>query len=285
MSAKEIRASHQADGFLDSDIRLALDAGRNGKDIKSIILVMGNRLFRDGIELVLRHNDMSVVGSCGSLAEAQECLATQPPPDLIIFGMSKKEFYENSEEIKRLRALSPNVKWVILCSQKDLDLFGRLGKGDVDGVILEEAPREALHLLANLVLLGYFCLPTMDRAARNDAPGDAVYNLTGEDGSDRIIQPLTAPAPKRISSHFSRSEKMPGEMTPLQTAGISGRERDIMHCLMSGQSNKIIARELNISEATVKVHVKALLRKMRVTNRTQAAIWALNTMRSADLTL
>jgi two-component system nitrate/nitrite response regulator NarL len=40
---------------------------------------------------------------------------------------------------------------------------------------------------------------------------------------------------------------------------------------------------LNISEATVKVHVKALLRKMRVANRTQAAIWALNTMRSAEM--
>ena len=45
-------------------------------------------------------------------------------------------------------------------------------------------------------------------------------------------------------------------------------------CLMAGYSNKVIARELDVCEATVKVHVKAILRKLNVNNRTQAAIWA-----------
>jgi two-component system nitrate/nitrite response regulator NarL len=43
---------------------------------------------------------------------------------------------------------------------------------------------------------------------------------------------------------------------------------------MHGSSNKIIARNLDITEATIKVHVKAILRKIRVANRTQAAVWA-----------
>jgi two-component system nitrate/nitrite response regulator NarL len=58
--------------------------------------------------------------------------------------------------------------------------------------------------------------------------------------------------------------------------GLSPRELQILRALVNGRSNKAIARELSISEATVKVHLKALLRKVRVNNRTQAAVWALN---------
>src|SRR6185437_5415304 len=57
---------------------------------------------------------------------------------------------------------------------------------------------------------------------------------------------------------------------------LSPREKSILRCLIEGDSNKAIARKMDIAEATVKVHVKAILRKIRVHNRTQAAIWAIN---------
>jgi len=57
---------------------------------------------------------------------------------------------------------------------------------------------------------------------------------------------------------------------------LSPRENAILQCLVEGHSNKSIARKINIAEATVKVHVKAILRKIRVQNRTQAAIWGVN---------
>jgi two-component system nitrate/nitrite response regulator NarL len=57
---------------------------------------------------------------------------------------------------------------------------------------------------------------------------------------------------------------------------LSTREKLILRCLIEGYSNKCIARKINIAEATVKVHVKAILRKIRVQNRTQAAIWGMN---------
>jgi two-component system nitrate/nitrite response regulator NarL len=57
---------------------------------------------------------------------------------------------------------------------------------------------------------------------------------------------------------------------------LSPREKSILLCLVEGDSNKVIARKIDITEATVKVHVKAILRKIRVHNRTQAAIWAMN---------
>jgi two-component system nitrate/nitrite response regulator NarL len=57
---------------------------------------------------------------------------------------------------------------------------------------------------------------------------------------------------------------------------LSPREKAILSCLIEGNSNKCIARKIDIAEATVKVHVKAILRKIRVQNRTQAAIWGMN---------
>ncbi len=57
---------------------------------------------------------------------------------------------------------------------------------------------------------------------------------------------------------------------------LSPRERLILRCLTEGDSNKSIARKNDIAEATVKVHIKAILRKISVRNRTQAAIWGMN---------
>jgi len=57
---------------------------------------------------------------------------------------------------------------------------------------------------------------------------------------------------------------------------LSGRESQILDCLKMGFANKVIARKLGMAEATVKVHIKGVLRKINVDNRTQVAIWAIN---------
>ena len=57
---------------------------------------------------------------------------------------------------------------------------------------------------------------------------------------------------------------------------LSAREKVVLRCIIGGCSNKAIARKIAISEATVKVHVKSILRKIRVHSRTQAAIWGMN---------
>jgi two-component system nitrate/nitrite response regulator NarL len=62
-------------------------------------------------------------------------------------------------------------------------------------------------------------------------------------------------------------------ITPSPQA-LSSREVEVLRCLGQGKANKVIARERGISEATVKVHVKAILRKIQVKNRTEAALWA-----------
>ena len=71
-----------------------------------------------------------------------------------------------------------------------------------------------------------------------------------------------------------RTEK-PGSRGGLGSAREDEREEQILKALVRGQSNKMIARMCCVTEATVKVHMKSILRKIRVANRTQAAIWAL----------
>jgi DNA-binding NarL/FixJ family response regulator len=68
---------------------------------------------------------------------------------------------------------------------------------------------------------------------------------------------------------------------PFNLPELSSREEYILQCIGEGNPNKIIARKIGIAEGTVKVHVKAILRKIRVANRTQAAIWLMNNPASA----
>ncbi len=77
-----------------------------------------------------------------------------------------------------------------------------------------------------------------------------------------LVKGILSSAPTRINTANSH--------------GLTEREVQILQCLVQGDSNKMIANRLGITEATVKVHMKGLLRKISATNRTQAAIWALN---------
>lgn len=78
-------------------------------------------------------------------------------------------------------------------------------------------------------------------------------------------------APDTITNGSVRSAARIGTVPML-----SAREKCILRGIVEGDSNKAIARKIEIAEATVKVHVKAILRKIRLSNRTQAAIWAMN---------
>ena len=79
----------------------------------------------------------------------------------------------------------------------------------------------------------------------------------------------------RFSMGILRSWSMRRHPVRWSPYGLSERKEQILKDLVKGLPNKIIARKLDIAEATVKVHMKSLLRKIRVANRTQAAIWAL----------
>jgi two-component system nitrate/nitrite response regulator NarL len=82
--------------------------------------------------------------------------------------------------------------------------------------------------------------------------------------------------PTRLKeSMVTAADRKDSENSPAPSS-LSGRKLEILRHLASGQANKVIANDLHITEATVKVHVKGILRKIGATNRTQAAIWAIH---------
>ncbi len=83
------------------------------------------------------------------------------------------------------------------------------------------------------------------------------------------VEPVRSPGPVAALTGLQRADGT-------SLSSLSSREVNILEGLALGESNKVIARNLDIAEATVKVHVKAILRKVRVKNRTQAAVWAMN---------
>ena len=141
-------------------------------------------------------------------------------------------------------------------------------KADANGYLFKTIAPEALIKSLDLIMLGEIVLPTQfvkylcDNAGHNAGHSGDRNGVDAEKGD---IHALPAPISSSLAAIEGRSPTL-----------LSGREASVLRCLMFGESNKLIARKYNIAEATVKVHVKAILRKIRVNNRTQAAIWAAN---------
>jgi two-component system nitrate/nitrite response regulator NarL len=81
--------------------------------------------------------------------------------------------------------------------------------------------------------------------------------------------------PRKLAAAGNSPTPLPNIEARSDGVRLSPREKEVLLHLTDGHSNKAIARHLNMAEATVKVHIKNLLREINVSNRTQAAIWAL----------
>jgi len=137
------------------------------------------------------------------------------------------------------------------------------------------------------------------KAILNEAPGTHIVMLTVSEEADDLMLALRAGALgyllKNIESDFlvdSVRRAADGEavMSPEMTVklmrevraggtaaappALSPREREILAFLARGASNKEIARDLDVAESTVKIHVQHILRKLDLTSRVQAAVWA-----------
>jgi DNA-binding NarL/FixJ family response regulator len=116
-----------------------------------------------------------------------------------------------------------------------------------------------------------------------DALTEGAINFAESKVNDLVSQINDAPVKALASYAVRRSPQVgvprtAGEASP---HGLSERETQVLAGLMVGQSNKMIAIDMDITEATVKVHLKSLLRKIGCTNRTQAAIWGHQNLKEA----
>ena len=98
-----------------------------------------------------------------------------------------------------------------------------------------------------------------------------------EDLLARIVEALRGRIviTESLSGLLARSLREEAQAAERSLAPLTEREKDILGCLAGGLSNKLIARDLNIAEGTVKVHIKNLLRKLKFRSRLEAAVWAI----------
>ena len=263
------------------------------------VIVDARRLFREALTGILRHSRLRIVAAAGHITEALEQLNESGDGqviDLLICSVDPNHgMAPQLEAIKTLRHWNGATKTVLLmpsCTAKDLVAAVLCG---VDGVILMDISGEKLIAALDLVMNGQHVLPLgVTRQVFSEleparAPECAIDPRAAARAAEsgQHTAPVDA-GPPVISNTAGIAGEGGGKATDFaeewvehsasapRSLGLSDRETQILQCLIQGSANKLIARKLNIAEATVKVHIKGLLRKINVSNRTQAAIWALN---------
>jgi two-component system nitrate/nitrite response regulator NarL len=213
------------------------------------IIVEPRTLLRAGLVSLLRHSGFRVISAVPTLDKVPP--AALDRASLLTIG-APGETAEVLDYINRASSAARKVKIVIIT-----EVSGRVSQPDTlkvlskgaDCCIVNVRSRDTLLKSLHLAVLGQWVV------------------VVGEDGVS-----LDAFEAERESGGFSEHEP---RMNGGHAAQLSAREQEILQFLVSGDSNKAIARTCHLAESTVKIHLKTILRKIRVRNRTQAAIWAI----------
>jgi two-component system, NarL family, nitrate/nitrite response regulator NarL len=227
------------------------------------ILGCKNSMLREGLKHILSSTRFKLHPDGLTRGEAALDYEASGSPLLFILDAN---LYPPSlaEAVGALKERYPYARIVVLSDSFDLDDMRLAFQSGADGYCLATTGCEALIKYLDLVMLGEVVFPSAAflSAISNSKPHMETWDET---------QPSAVAAASVLSSLDSQD-------SPIRT--LSTREAEILQCLMQGSPNKVIARKLDVAEATVKVHIKAILRKIRVANRTQAAMWAVNHLAS-----
>jgi len=205
----------------------------------SIMLVDDHPLLRKGLkQLIAMEDDMTVVAEASSGADALK-LAEEHDPDLIVLDLNMQGM-DGIETLKKLRDNGVTSRIIMLTvSDADDDVVAAITNG-ADGYLLKDMEPELL-------------LEQIHRA------------VTGKMVLSEAITEILATALRQ-----------PTKSPSSQLSSLTNREYEILSLIAKGMSNKVIARELDISDGTVKVHVKHLLKKLGLRSRVEAAVWMVN---------
>jgi DNA-binding NarL/FixJ family response regulator len=220
----------------------------------AIILVGKSILLREGLARILRSANFRILASALSADDlVPSKLQLHQPLFLVVH--TGDDFGAAVEQIELFRNQHPDSRIAIVADHyRPGDLVSAFRAG-ANGYFVDVMACDVFIKSIELVMMGETILPTAFLSFILDpdgnAPGEAAPR--GENNQGILVRPENTLVPQ-----------------------LSTREKTILRFLIEGDSNKGIARKMDIAEATVKVHVKAILRKIRVQNRTQAAIWAMN---------
>ncbi len=203
-----------------------------------ILLIDDHALFRIGLQELLERRGLEVVEALGDCEQGIRRVQ-ELQPDVVLLDMRMPQM-NGLEVLKELRRQGQEMPIVILTtSREENDLIASLQCG-ARGYLLKDME-----------------------------PDDLIQALT------RILAGETVVAPELtmvLAKAVVQSESSPASSTAMDQ--LTPREREILCLLAEGQSNKVIARNLGISDGTVKLHVKAILRKLEVHSRVEAAVLA-----------
>lgn len=204
-----------------------------------ILICDDQAVVRDGLELLLKlERDFEVVGAASDGAEAVE-LAAQKKPDLVLMDL-KMPGTNGIEATRQIKARQPEVKVLVLTTYDDDQWVFDAIRAGASGYLLKDTPREDIIRAIRGTLEGKSFVD----------PGVAGKLL--EQVAGKQVQPET-----------------------LLTEKLTGREVDVLRLIARGLSNTEIAERLALSEGTVRNHVSAILTKLDVADRTQAAVIAI----------
>jgi RNA polymerase sigma factor (sigma-70 family) len=206
-----------------------------------VLLVDDHTLFRKGLaSLLSTQDDIKVVGEASNGHEAVE-KARSLMPDLILMDIWMPKC-NGLEATKLIKGEMPYVKIVILTiSDDDYCLFEAIKAGAQGYLLKNLEPSELFSLIRGVI--------------RGEAP---------------ISRSLAA----RILDEFARNFKKDENLRKL-APGLTNREKEVLKLLVEGKSNKEIANHLEISENTVKNHLRNIMEKLHLQNRVQLAVYAL----------
>jgi two-component system nitrate/nitrite response regulator NarL len=192
------------------------------------------------------------------VSSADDLLASKVPSHQFLFVLvhTGNDFHASVGQIELLRARHKNGRIAVVADHYRPDELVKAFRAGATGYFVELTTCDVFLKSLELVMMGEMVFPPALLSFALEPSGDhAEGPALIEDVSDRAIL-------------ISAEDQITPQLSP--------RERSILRCLIDGESNKSIARKIDIAEATVKVHVKAILRKIRVRNRTQAAIWGMS---------
>jgi two-component system, NarL family, nitrate/nitrite response regulator NarL len=203
----------------------------------SILIVDDHPLFRRGVRQLLEiEPKFRVVGEAANGVRALE-LARELQPDLVLLDLHMKGM-DGLDVLRRLKDTDFDGKVVVLTVSDSADDLVAAIRAGADGYLLKDTDPELL----------------LERLRA------AIYGQV-------VVS-------ENLSTVLARALREEAVADERDAAVLTEREQDILRCLAAGMSNKLIARDLDIAEGTVKVHVKHLLRKLKLRSRVEAAVWA-----------
>ncbi len=218
-----------------------------------VILVGRNTLLREGLAEILRAENFRIAASVSSADDLRQSKARHCLP-LYLVVHTGDDFDVALEQIERFRSQRPDAPIAIVADRYRMNEIGLAFRAGVNGYFVNIISCDRFIRSIELVMMGETIFPPASLSFILDANRPRLVEAAASDGN---------------------GEQMPFAAGDVATPLLSPREQIILRCITEGASNKCIARRMEITEATVKTHVKAILRKIRVKNRTQAAIWGI----------